>query len=137
MAQYSITGWLMSLVELPAAVVDEVINIATLQQDILLLTPSRLTDWFTSGDQLSPDSYSIKGLKGLAVRDVPTHSVIGDRGKGDTPESSDGVVPYWSSHISWGSEKIVPADHSVQDAPETAEELKRILKEHLKSSGRR
>lgn len=137
MAQYSITGWLMSLVELPAAVVDEVINIATLQQDILLLTPSRLTDWFTSGDQLSPDSYSIKGLKGLAVRDVPTHSVIGDRGKGDSPKSSDGVVPYWSSHISWGSEKIVPADHSVQDAPETAEELKRILKEHLKSSGRR
>lgn len=137
MAQYSITGWLMSLVELPVAVVDEVINIATLQQDNLLVQPSRLTDWFTSGDQLSPDSYSIKGLKGLAVRDVPTHSVIGDRGKGDSPDSSDGVVPYWSSHISWGSEKIVPAGHSVQDAPETAEEVKRILKEHLKCVRRR
>ena len=87
------------------------------------MEPSRLTDWFTSGNQLSPSGYSIKGLKGLAVRNVPTHSVIG-------------VVPYWSSHISWGSEKIVPSVHSVQDAPETAEEVKRILLELLKSVGR-
>lgn len=135
MAQYSLTGWLMQLVELPQNVVEEVINIATLQQDILLLDPSRLTDWFTSGDQLSPSGYSIQGLYGLRVRNVPTHSVIGDRGKNDSPDSSDGVVPYWSSHIPWGSEKIVPSGHSVQDAPETAEEMKRILKEHLKQYG--
>ena len=101
------------------------------------MEPSRLTDWFTSGNQLSPSGYSIKGLKGLAVRNVPTHSVIGDRGKNDTPVSSDGVVPYWSSHISWGSEKIVPSVHSVQDAPETAEGVERILLELLKSVGRR
>jgi len=63
---------------------------------------------------------------------VPTHSIIGDRGKNDTPDSSDGVVPYWSSHISWGTEKIVPSDHSVQDHPDTAKEISRILKEHLK-----
>ncbi len=136
MAQYSITGWLMGLIELPQNVVQEVFNIATLQQDMLLLSPSRLTNWFTSGDQLSPDGYSIKGLRGLAVRNVPTHSIIGDRGKNNTPKSSDGVVPYWSSHIPWGTEKIVPADHSVQDAPETAEEIMRILKEHLKSDKR-
>ena len=30
---------------------------------------------------------------------VPYHSIIGDRGRGDTPKSSDGVVPYWSSHL--------------------------------------
>jgi len=136
MAQYSITGWLMGLIELPQNVVQEVFNIATLQQDMLIMKPSRLTDWFTSGDQLSPEGYSIKGLRGLAVRNVPTHSIIGDRGKNNTPKSSDGVVPYWSSHIPWGTEKIVPADHSVQDAPETAEEIKRILKEHLKSAKR-
>lgn len=132
MAQYSITGWLMGLVELPQAVVEEVINVATLQQDMLLMEPGRMTDWFTSGNQLSPEGYSIKGLKGLQVRNVPTHSIIGDRGKNDTPDSSDGVVPYWSSHISWGTEKIVPADHSVQDHPETAKEVASILKEHLK-----
>jgi len=30
---------------------------------------------------------------------VTYHSIMGDRGKGNTPESSDGVVPYWSSHL--------------------------------------
>ena len=137
MAQSGLISWLMRLVELPQAIVEEVINVATLQEDILLLEPTRITEWFTSASQLSPDSYSIQGLQGLTVRNVPTHSVIGDRGKGDTPDSSDGVVPYWSSHITWGSEKIVPADHSVQDAPETADEMARILKEHLKAVGRR
>lgn len=31
MAQYSITGWLMGFIELPQNVVEEVINVATLQ----------------------------------------------------------------------------------------------------------
>ena len=40
------------------------------------------------------------------------HSIIGDRGRGNTPNSSDGVVPYWSSHLSSAeSEKIVPTGH--------------------------
>jgi len=45
-------------------------------------------------------------------RDIPYHSIIGDRGRGDTPNSSDGVVPYWSSHLDGAqSEKIVPSEH--------------------------
>src|SRR5262249_38580691 len=40
---------------------------------------------------------------------VPYHSIIGDRGRGDSPNSSDGVVAYWSSHLDGAqSEKIVP-----------------------------
>jgi len=63
--------------------------------------------------------------------------VIGVRGKGDTPESSDGIVPYWSSSLGpVESEKIVPAGHSVQDSPECAEEVKRILRLHLSEAGR-
>lgn len=137
MAEYSITGWLMGLVELPQTLVQEVLNVATLQQNSVLMDPGRMTQWFTSGDQLSPESYSIKGLYGLQVRNVPTHSVIGDRGRNNSPRSSDGVVPYWSSHISWGSETIVPADHSVQDDPKTAQDLIRVLKEHLRRNGRK
>jgi hypothetical protein len=30
---------------------------------------------------------------------IPYRSIIGDRGRGDTPNSSDGIVPYWSSHL--------------------------------------
>ena len=136
LARYRLVTALMKLVELPQNLVDEVVNIATLQQDSLLLNPGKLTEAFTSVNQLAPDSYSISGLQGLTVRNVPTHSIIGDQGDGDTPDSSDGVVPYWSSHITWGDETIVPSDHSVQDAPETSAEVTRLLAEYLKRCGR-
>lgn len=90
----------------------------------------------TSITSLSPKSRSIVGLNKLPLPSTITfHSIIGDRGKpGDLLKSSDGIVPYWSSHITpVASEKIVPYHHGVTDCPETAEELKRILKLHLQS----
>lgn len=126
-AKYRLATFLTKLVSLPQNLLKEAYNLATLQQDILLLNPQDAYLWFTSVSQLKPDSYSISGLQGLKVRNVPTHSIIGDQGKGDTPKSSDGVVPYWSSHLAWGTETIVPSDHSVQDCMETANEMKRLL----------
>jgi hypothetical protein len=67
-------------------------------------------------------------LKLPLKKSIPYHSIIGDRGKGDTPESSDGVVPYWSSHLPGAaSEKIVPSGHGANEHPEGIEELRRIL----------
>jgi hypothetical protein len=75
-------------------------------------------------------------LKLPMSKSVTYHSVIGDQGKGDTPESSDGVVPYWSSHLpNAESEKIVPSSHGVNENPEGIEELRRILRLQLKESG--
>lgn len=66
---------------------------------------------------------------------VPTHSIIGDRGRGDTPESSDGVVPYWSSHLPDStSEKIVPSGHGTNENPEGIDEFRRILVNHAKQT---
>jgi pimeloyl-ACP methyl ester carboxylesterase len=63
---------------------------------------------------------------------VTYHSVIGDQGKGNTPESSDGVVPYWSSHLpNAKSEKIVPSGHGANEDPDGIEEIRRILRLHL------
>lgn len=123
---------LTHLIYLPQSVISETLNVATLQRDNVITDPRRLTRWFTSIRQLSPDSYAIRGLAPLAVRDVPIHSIIGDRGRGNTPRSSDGVVPYWSSHLPFGTETIVPADHSVQDAQETADDLARLLQDNLR-----
>lgn len=133
-AKYRLATFLTKLVSLPQNLLREAYNLATLQQDMLLLNPQDAYLWFTSVNQLKPDSYSISGLQGLKVRNVPTHSIIGDQGKGDTPRSSDGVVPYWSSHLAWGTEKIVPSDHSVQDCMETANEMKRILGEYAEKN---
>lgn len=133
LARYRIVNALLRLVKLPENFVAEIVNIATLQQDSVLLNPERMTEWFTSVGQLSPESYSIVGLQKLQLRDVPTHSIIGDEGDNDTPDSSDGIVPYWSSHLPWGSEQIVPGSHSVQEIPETAEAFRTILRDYARS----
>jgi pimeloyl-ACP methyl ester carboxylesterase len=63
---------------------------------------------------------------------VPYHSIIGDRGKGDCPNCSDGVVAYWSSHLDGAtSECIVPGPHGSAELPQTIVELDRILRLHI------
>jgi len=82
---------------------------------------------------LQSDSDLILALDELAVDDrVTYHSIVGDRGKGNSPESSDGVVGYWSSHLDGAaSEKIVPSDHGSHKNPDGVAELVRILHLHL------
>src|SRR5258707_4689534 len=59
-------------------------------------------------------------------------TIVGDRGRGDTPNSSDGVVAYWSSHLTGAkSELIVPGPHGSYALPQTVSELKRILRLNL------
>jgi hypothetical protein len=70
------------------------------------------------------------------VKRTPYHSIIGDRGRGDTPNSSDGVVPYWSSHLDGAeSEKIVPSGHAAHRDPQAIAEMVRILKKHIAGEG--
>lgn len=83
---------------------------------------------------LSPNNRTLQAMDKLPIA-APHYSIIGDRGKGDTPESTDGVVPYWSSHLaSAHSEKIVPGPHGSYELPETIDELKLILKDHLRAT---
>jgi len=66
-------------------------------------------------------------------KSFPYYSIIGDRGKGDTPNSSDGVVEYWSSHLDGAvSEKIVPSGHGANENPEGIQEIRRILLEAVR-----
>ena len=84
-------------------------------------------------DTLSPNDAWVKITSTLPMeKDIPYHSIIGDRGRGDTPNSSDGVVPYWSSHLEGAkSEKIVPSGHGANQNPEAIAEVIRILKKHI------
>ncbi|MBV8416198.1 MAG: alpha/beta fold hydrolase, partial [Verrucomicrobia bacterium] len=81
----------------------------------------------TSIQGLSPNSPLLHALDRLPI-EAPHHSIIGDRGRGDTPNSSDGVVPYWSSHLaSAQSEIIVPTGHEPMTDPRALAEIRRIL----------
>lgn len=120
------------IVSLPKTLITQLYKVVTLNEDMLNIPPDKLAREMTSIRQLSPESHSIQGLNLLHTK-LPVHSIIGDEGKGNTPSSSDGIVPYFSSHLTWSkSEKIVPADHSVQDSEECAKEVHRILMLHLK-----
>ena len=63
---------------------------------------------------------------------VPFHNIMGDRGLNGGTRSSDGVVPYSSSHLAGAeSEKVVPAGHTVFLNEAAVFEIKRILEENL------
>lgn len=90
----------------------------------------------TSIDTLAADHPYFKALAARPIG-VPFHSIIGDRGKdGPLAESSDGAVPYASSHVPGAtSEKIVPHNHSCVEKPETIAEVLRILRSHVQRGG--
>ena len=86
-----------------------------------------------SVDTLEPNDRFVEAVNKLPVTPgIPYHSIMGDRGRGDTPNSSDGVVPYWSSHLEGAqSELIVNSDHGAQYNPDAIREVERILKLNL------
>ena len=90
----------------------------------------------TSVDNLSPESPYVKVATSLPFRPgVQLHSIIGNKdGRPLTdPKCSDGFVPYSSSHLEGvRSELVVRSDHSVHERPEAIEEMRRILRQHLK-----
>ena len=69
-----------------------------------------------SVDTLEPNDRFVQAVNKLPItRGIPYHSIMGDRGRGNTPNSSDGVVPYWSSHLDGAqSELIVDSGHGAQ-----------------------
>ena len=112
----------------------EILQASVVQEDPTVLKLNRLPN---SIDTLSPNDPFVKEMNMLLMaKRIPYHSIIGDRGRGDTPNSSDGVVPYWSSHLEGAeSEKIVPSGHGAEHTPQGIAEVLRILHEHIASRG--
>ncbi len=84
-----------------------------------------------SVSSLSPRQPSLHILANLPfAHPVRAHSIIGNRGRaGPLEKSSDGIVPYSSSHLeSAESEVVVPTGHRAFSHPQAVEEIKRVLK---------
>lgn len=79
---------------------------------------------------LSPQQPTLKILADLPLgHPVRMHSVIGNE-NASTPlkQSTDGLVPYWSSHLDEAvSEKVIHTDHRLINHPQTHAEIRRIL----------
>jgi hypothetical protein len=132
LADFGIVRLLLRLIRLPITVVTVTTQILTLNADAINPELKQFSSLGTNGVQtLSPKHPYFKALDERPIL-VPYHSIIGDRGRGDTPNSTDGIVPYWSSHLAGAqSELIVPGPHSCTELPQTVEEIRRILRLHL------
>lgn len=120
------------LIALPVDLTSVVTNSVGDSLAIATGQPGRMPNSVTG---LSPSNPALKVLDSRPMT-APYHTILGDRGKGDGPNSSDGVVKYWSSHLKAAeSEKVVPGPHGSCELPQTLDELRRILRLHLKQSG--
>ncbi len=124
MADQGIAGFAARLVRFPRAVQAELGSVVESLASFGGVS-GRLP---TSIQGLSPKSRFLQ-LLDEAPTAVPMHSIIGDRGRrGELADSSDGVVPYSSSHRADAqSEVIFAGGHSGFVQPNVIEELKRIL----------
>jgi pimeloyl-ACP methyl ester carboxylesterase len=112
---------------------------AAMTEDATTLRLNRIPN---SVDTLAPNNRFVKLINTVPITPgIPYHSIIGDRGKGGNkdqtpPVSSDGVVPYWSSHLEGAqSELIVPSNHSAHQNPKAIAEVQRILHLNAGSTG--
>ena len=85
----------------------------------------------TGIDNLRPDAPVLNLLNTLKMADIPYHSIMGNNKKAFTPGGTDGVVPYWSSHLNNAvSELIVHSNHSAHRSPLAIQEVRQILRTH-------
>jgi len=130
MAVGGIGGLAMRLIALPSSLISQIDNEVRSQISALSGGGKRLPNVVYS---LSPKNPALLVLDKARI-EAPYHSIIGDRGKGNSPNSTDGVVPYWSSHLDGAqSELIVPGPHGSCELPQTIAELDRILLLNLKT----
>lgn len=89
----------------------------------------------TGIDGLSPKNPVLTASADIPVA-VPFHSIIGNEDKAGVPGGTDGVVPYWSSHLDAAqSELIVKSGHGAHEHPLAIREVRRIMLEHAKKNG--
>lgn len=112
-------------------------------QEVILADPEAVTmrsikEAPRSTDHMDPSNWFIQSLAAMPMADsVTAHSIVAVKNP-DAPKEkwTDGVVNYSSAHLGdAASELVVHSGHSTQSEPETIEEVRRILIEHMKEAG--
>ena len=118
-----------SLIRLPTSLQTDIAGVVSANQDAA--TPDAIAFDremnFSSVHTLSPRDPALRALVDLPI-EVPFHSIIGQNHAGAVATSSDGVVPYASSHLDGASsEMVVRSGHSACENPDAQREVIRIL----------
>ena len=133
-------GWIGRLtskfISLPFRLADTMKEVITMNPQLKAVR--FIKDAPRSTDNMDPKSPFIKNLSSMPiVEGVTAHSIIAVKNPKEPKDRwNDGVVEYTSAHIDGvASELVVNSGHSTQDHPETIEEVRRILLQHLRESG--
>lgn len=121
-------------VRAPFAVARVMTELATKRDGLILATADATPRMTTSIEQMNPRNRSLKTLAEIPIAPgVAANSIIAVKSSGPVEDGSDGVVAYRSAHLDdVESELVVRSGHSLQDHPETVEEVRRILLYHAR-----
>jgi pimeloyl-ACP methyl ester carboxylesterase len=128
-----IAQWVASFIKAPVILAGAMADVIARNRDALVLVNAKSAPRVpTSLDQMNPNNAFLKALASIPISpSVAANSIIGVRGSGPVEDGEDGVVAYKSAHLDGvESELVVRSGHSLQDYPDTVEEVRRILLLH-------
>lgn len=134
-----IARWVIGFIKAPLALVGVMADLARNPDAMILTRADAKPRLPTSLDQMNPRNRFLQTLASIPIAPgVTANSIVAVNGDGPVEEGSDGFVAYRSAHIDGvESEAVVRSSHSLQDNPETVEEVRRILLLHGTSNGTR
>jgi pimeloyl-ACP methyl ester carboxylesterase len=122
-----------SLIHLPTSLQTDIVGVVSANQDAATPAAQAFDREmnFSSVHTLSPRDPALHALVDLPI-EVPFHSIMGQNHPGAVETSSDGVVPFASSHLEGASsEMVVRSGHSACENPDAQREVIRILRLEL------
>jgi pimeloyl-ACP methyl ester carboxylesterase len=127
-----IARWVIGFIKSPLALAGVMADLARNRDALILTRADAKPRMPTSIDQMNPRNRFLQTLASIPiVPGVAANSIIAVQGDGPVEDGSDGVVAYRSAHLDGvESEAVVRSPHSLQDNPETVEEVRRILLLH-------
>jgi pimeloyl-ACP methyl ester carboxylesterase len=127
---------LRSIVKAPRALTHALKELAQDKDAMVRSSAGAGSGMSTSLDNMNPRNSFLRTLAAIPIAPgVATNSIIAVRGSGPVEQGGDGVVNYTSAHIEGvESELVVDSSHTLQDRPETVEEVRRILLYHARSA---
>ncbi len=133
---------LRKIIQLPASFLRSIEDALTREkideQLMQRISAAGLLDFQNGASELSQHSRFMRMTEQVKIKaGLPYHLIIGQLDpKTSITDSSDGIVPYYSSHLNGASsERLIQGGHSIQSTPEAVLELRRILREHLHQIG--
>lgn len=133
---------LRNIIRLPVSfleAIDDAIARASIDQQLMQrITETGLLEFQNGASELSKQSRFMRITAAVQMKaGLPYHAIMGKiEPTTSIADSSDGIVPYHSSHLEGAvSEQLIQGGHSIQANPEAVLELRRILRLHLNDIG--